>query len=256
MLGRGPRVVVLLAVVVLWCRSCCGRGTRGLVCRHREPSAVKKAHGGVNMLEGVATWKLDIGSHACTCKVWHQKTFAALWGDGCRSIWEEEDYSSSTELESSSNSVASNAGSRETAAEKGSKKADFGIQNDGKKARIANKQLQVAVRKIAKSCSEIHKHITVMETRISMLESDVGTVIQQSARHKSQLTDLQWKIEDFENRQQRNNSQILGNKEGVEDQDTRVYITKLFRGAFPELESWDWEREIQRAHRYPLNLKK
>ncbi|KAJ1195496.1 hypothetical protein NDU88_004776 [Pleurodeles waltl] len=74
--------------------------------------------------------------------------------------------------------------------------------------------------------------------------------------HDTQLIDIQWKIEDFENRQRRNNLRILGVQEGIEGQDARVYIIRLFKAAFPEQAGWDWEKEIQRAHRFPLYLKK
>ncbi|KAJ1108374.1 hypothetical protein NDU88_005750 [Pleurodeles waltl] len=68
--------------------------------------------------------------------------------------------------------------------------------------------------------------------------------------HDTQLVDIQWKIEDFENRQRHNNLRILGIEEGIEGQDARVYIIRLFKAAFPEQSGWDWEKEIQRAHRF------
>ncbi|KAJ1089508.1 hypothetical protein NDU88_002659 [Pleurodeles waltl] len=79
------------------------------------------------------------------------------------------------------------------------------IQGDNKKAREDSKQLQVAVSKIPKSCLEI----ATLETRTSVLEAELGTVVQQSTMHESQLTDIQWKLEDFENWQRRNNLRIL-----------------------------------------------
>ncbi|KAJ1118917.1 hypothetical protein NDU88_007104 [Pleurodeles waltl] len=84
------------------------------------------------------------------------------------------------------------------------------IQGDNKKARVATKQLQVAVSKIAKTCSEIGERIATIETRASVLEVELGTVAQQSAMHETQLTDIQWKIEDLENWQRHNSLCILG----------------------------------------------
>ncbi|KAJ1131583.1 hypothetical protein NDU88_009918 [Pleurodeles waltl] len=119
-------------------------------------------------------------------------------------------------------------------------------QGDNKKARVATKQLQVAVSKIAKSCSEIRERIAMIETRASVLEAELGTVTQQSAMHVTQFTDIQWKIEDFENRLQ----------EGTEGEDPRAFIVRIFKTAFLDLAGRDWEKEMQRAHRFPLYLKK
>ncbi|KAJ1100628.1 hypothetical protein NDU88_005709 [Pleurodeles waltl] len=90
------------------------------------------------------------------------------------------------------------------------------IQGDSKKARAANKQLQVAVSKIAKTCSEIGEWIAMIESQANVLETELGTVAHQAAMHDTQLPDIQWKIEDFENRQRRNNLRILGTQEGAE----------------------------------------
>ncbi|KAJ1124243.1 hypothetical protein NDU88_002704 [Pleurodeles waltl] len=106
------------------------------------------------------------------------------------------------------------------------------------------------------STKQIVEHIATIETRNSVLEAELGTVAQQSTRHESQLTDMQWKMEDFENQQLRNNLHILGIQEGAECQYARTFIIKVFKTAFPELISWDLEKEIQRAHRFPMHLKK
>ncbi|KAJ1216105.1 hypothetical protein NDU88_003711 [Pleurodeles waltl] len=95
------------------------------------------------------------------------------------------------------------------------------MQGDSKKARLATKQLQVAVSKIAKSCLEIGERIATIEARANVPETDLGAVAQQAAMHDTQLSDIQWKIEDFENRQRRNNLLILGIQEGIEGQDAR-----------------------------------
>ncbi|KAJ1140897.1 hypothetical protein NDU88_007234 [Pleurodeles waltl] len=57
-------------------------------------------------------------------------------------------------------------------------------QGDNKKARVASKQLQVAVSKIAKSCSEIGERIATIETCTSVLEAELGTAAQQSTMHE------------------------------------------------------------------------
>ncbi|KAJ1116732.1 hypothetical protein NDU88_004938 [Pleurodeles waltl] len=73
--------------------------------------------------------------------------------------------------------------------------------------------------------------------------------------HESQLSDIQWKVEDFENRQRRNNLRLMGIQEGVEGQDSRAFIIRLLKAALPEQTGWDWEKEIQRAHQFPLRLR-
>ncbi|KAJ1113766.1 hypothetical protein NDU88_002008 [Pleurodeles waltl] len=47
-------------------------------------------------------------------------------------------------------------------------------QGDNKKARVASKQLQVAVSKIAKPCSEIGDRIATIESHTSVLETELG----------------------------------------------------------------------------------
>ncbi|KAJ1198901.1 hypothetical protein NDU88_002739 [Pleurodeles waltl] len=74
-------------------------------------------------------------------------------------------------------------------------------QGDSKKARVTTKQLQVAVSKIEKTCSEIGERIVTIESQANALETELGALAQQGAMHDTQLTDIQRKIEDFENRQ-------------------------------------------------------
>ncbi|KAJ1182397.1 hypothetical protein NDU88_007587 [Pleurodeles waltl] len=112
-------------------------------------------------------------------------------------------------------------------------------QRDSKKARVATKQLQVAVSKVAKTCSEIGERIAAIECRADALESDLGVVSKQAAMHESQLSDIQWKVEDFENRQRRNNLRLIGIQEGVEGQDSRAFIIRLLKAALPEQTGWD-----------------
>ncbi|KAJ1149635.1 hypothetical protein NDU88_002442 [Pleurodeles waltl] len=84
-----------------------------------------------------------------------------------------------------------------------------------------------------------------MEERIVAVEEDVDTLKEQSATRDDQLTDVMWKLEDFENRPRRNNLRFLGIPEGREGSNKRLYMVNLLRGAFPELGSWDWENELQ-----------
>ncbi|KAJ1216357.1 hypothetical protein NDU88_003960 [Pleurodeles waltl] len=111
-------------------------------------------------------------------------------------------------------------------------------QRDSKKARVATKQLQVAVSKVAKTCSEIGEQIAAIECRADVLESDLGAVTKQAAMHETQLSDIQWKVEDFENRQRRNNLRLIGIQEdqqlgrwGIESQLWRFFITPLDGGS-------------------------
>ncbi|KAJ1143149.1 hypothetical protein NDU88_009460 [Pleurodeles waltl] len=122
---------------------------------------------------------------------------------------------------------------------------------ESRRARIATKRLQGKVRKVAKSCTEIEAKLCSMEERIVAVEEDVDTVKEQSATRDEQLTDVMWKLEDFENRQRRNNLRFLGIPEGLEGSNIRTYMVNLLRGAFPELGDRDWENELQRVHRFP-----
>ncbi|KAJ1161898.1 hypothetical protein NDU88_002378 [Pleurodeles waltl] len=118
---------------------------------------------------------------------------------------------------------------------------------ESRRARVATKRLQGAVRKVAKSCTEIEAKLGTMDERIVAVEEDVDTLKQQNATQEGQLTDIMWKLEDFENRQRRNNLRFLGIKEGLEGNDIRTYMIKILQGAFPELNHWDWDNEIQRV---------
>ncbi|KAJ1155641.1 hypothetical protein NDU88_008370 [Pleurodeles waltl] len=77
-----------------------------------------------------------------------------------------------------------------------------------------------------------------METRTDRLEMEVQTVVKQAAVQELQFPDIQWKLEEAENRQCCNNLQILGFKEVLEGQDTRAYIVSLFKKAFLDLVGW------------------
>ncbi|KAJ1194511.1 hypothetical protein NDU88_003799 [Pleurodeles waltl] len=121
-------------------------------------------------------------------------------------------------------------------------------QKESRKAKIANRQLQSSIKKVVKSCQDISTRIASMETRTEALETEVKATAAQTATQGQQISDIQWKLEDAENRQRRNNLRILGIAEGLEGQDTRSYIVSLFKKAFPDLPEWNWETEIKRAH--------
>ncbi|KAJ1144384.1 hypothetical protein NDU88_010683 [Pleurodeles waltl] len=93
-----------------------------------------------------------------------------------------------------------------------------------------------------------------VETRISQLEDDVGSQKLTRDTMEKQLEDTQWKLTDLEDRLRRNNLRVLGIPEGVEGSDPRGFVVALFKEAFPDLNQWEWEREIQRAHRFPFNM--
>ncbi|KAJ1143521.1 hypothetical protein NDU88_009829 [Pleurodeles waltl] len=87
---------------------------------------------------------------------------------------------------------------------------------ESRRARIATKRLQGSVRKVVKSCTEIEAKLGSMEERIVAVEEEVDTLKEQSAVRNEQLTDVMWKMEDFENRRRRNNLRFLGIPEGLE----------------------------------------
>lgn len=60
---------------------------------------------------------------------------------------------------------------------------------------------------------------------------------------------------DLENRSRRNNLRILGIPEGLEGGDVLRFIIEMFSEAFPELQHWKWEIELQRVHRFPFQLR-
>ncbi|KAJ1204817.1 hypothetical protein NDU88_000255 [Pleurodeles waltl] len=129
-------------------------------------------------------------------------------------------------------------------------------QRESRKLKSANRQLQLSIKKVVKSCQDIGARIASMETRTEELETEVRAATAQTTTQGQQILDIQWKLEDAENRQRRNNLRILGIAEDLEGQDTKAYIVSLFENAFPDLTGWDWEKEIQRAHHFPLMKKK
>ncbi|KAJ1153263.1 hypothetical protein NDU88_006024 [Pleurodeles waltl] len=129
-------------------------------------------------------------------------------------------------------------------------------QKESRKVKLANRQLKLSIKKVVKSCQDIGTRIASMETRTEELETEVRATTAQTVTQGQQISDIQWKLEDAENRQRRNNLRVLGIAESLEGQDTRAYVVSLFKKAFPDLLEWNWEMESQRAHRFPLMRKK
>ncbi|KAJ1119474.1 hypothetical protein NDU88_007659 [Pleurodeles waltl] len=103
---------------------------------------------------------------------------------------------------------------------------------ENRRARVATKHLQGTVCKVAKSCTEIEAKLGSMDERIAAFEEDANALKQQCVTQDAQLTDIMWKLEDYENRQRRNNLCFLGIDEGLEGSDIRAYMIKLLRGGF------------------------
>ncbi|KAJ1090669.1 hypothetical protein NDU88_003798 [Pleurodeles waltl] len=72
---------------------------------------------------------------------------------------------------------------------------------ESRRAQVAAKQLQVTVRKIAKPCSEMEEKLNTVESRTSVVEGELVALREHVDTHGGQLTDVMWKMEDFENRQ-------------------------------------------------------
>ncbi|KAJ1138676.1 hypothetical protein NDU88_005057 [Pleurodeles waltl] len=118
-------------------------------------------------------------------------------------------------------------------------------QRESRKMKAANRQLQLSIKKVGKSCQDIGARIATMETRSEELEIEVKAATAQTTTQGQQISDIQWKLEDAENRHRRNHLRILGMAEDLEGQDTRAYIALLFKKSFPHLIGWDWERRFR-----------
>ncbi|KAJ1084952.1 hypothetical protein NDU88_005090 [Pleurodeles waltl] len=116
-------------------------------------------------------------------------------------------------------------------------------QRESRKMKAASRQLQLSIKKVVKSCQDIGVRIATMESRTEELEIEVKAATAQTTTQGQQISDIQWKLEDAENRQQRNNLRILGIAEDLEGQDTRAYIASLFKKAFPDLNGLAWQLE-------------
>ncbi|KAJ1188883.1 hypothetical protein NDU88_005639 [Pleurodeles waltl] len=118
---------------------------------------------------------------------------------------------------------------------------------------MACRKMQIQIRRVAKTCSEFTTRMEEAETRISRLEDEAGA--RQSSREmvEKQLEDTQWKLTDLEDRMRRNNLRVLGVPEGLEGSDIHSFMVALLKEAFPDLHQWDWDKEVQRAHRFPFS---
>ncbi|KAJ1114644.1 hypothetical protein NDU88_002879 [Pleurodeles waltl] len=97
-------------------------------------------------------------------------------------------------------------------------------QRESRKMKAANRQLQLSIKKVGKYCQDIGVRIATMETRTEELETEVRAATVQTTTQGQQMSDIQWKLEDAENRQRRHNLRILGIAEDLEGQDTRAFI--------------------------------
>ncbi|KAJ1156037.1 hypothetical protein NDU88_008762 [Pleurodeles waltl] len=113
--------------------------------------------------------------------------------------------------------------------------------------------MQTQIRRVAKTCSEFTARMEEAETHISRLEDDVGSQKMTWEAMEKQHEDTQWKLTDLEDRLRRNNRPVLDMSEGAEGSDPHGFMVALFKEAFPDLHQWDWDSEIQRAHRFPFN---
>lgn len=76
---------------------------------------------------------------------------------------------------------------------------------DSKRAQNVARKMQGAVRKIGRTCSNICDWMSEVETRTATLEEDIAGSKGVVEAHEAQLVDIQWKLEESENRQRRNN---------------------------------------------------
>ncbi|KAJ1155973.1 hypothetical protein NDU88_008698 [Pleurodeles waltl] len=71
-------------------------------------------------------------------------------------------------------------------------------QKESRKAKLANRQLQLSIKKVVKSCQDIGTRIASMETRTEELESEVRATTAQTATQGQQISNIQWKLEEAE----------------------------------------------------------
>lgn len=127
---------------------------------------------------------------------------------------------------------------------------------DSQAAKSAAKKVQGGLRRLNKTCTDISDRVTMIEGCTEYLETEVTAVKKQSEANTACLGDIMTKMEEQENRQRRNNLRLLGIPEGKEGEDPRRFIVKLLQDSFPDHPTWDWDREVQRAHRFPFNLRR
>ncbi|KAJ1214632.1 hypothetical protein NDU88_002250 [Pleurodeles waltl] len=69
-------------------------------------------------------------------------------------------------------------------------------QWESSKMKAANRQLQLSIKKVGKSCQDIGARIATMETRTEELEIEVKAATAQTTTQGQQISDIQWKLED------------------------------------------------------------
>ncbi|XP_078533690.1 uncharacterized protein LOC144819833 [Lissotriton helveticus] len=126
---------------------------------------------------------------------------------------------------------------------------------DGRRAQQALHKVQGVVRKLSKSVAASNARMTDMEDRIVVNEAEATAVKEQVDAHDAELKDVRWKLEEMENRMRRNNLRVLGVPEKIEGENVRMFVIQLFKDTLPELSTWNWELEVQRAHRTPFTLR-
>ncbi|XP_078509799.1 olfactory receptor 6N2-like [Lissotriton helveticus] len=94
-------------------------------------------------------------------------------------------------------------------------------RGESRRARRDTKKIQASLRKLNRKYEEVEERVTQVEERTGRMEDEV-TDWQAFKNEQGKIVgDLQWKIEDFENRQRRNNVRLLGLEEVLEGQDPR-----------------------------------
>ncbi|KAJ1133229.1 hypothetical protein NDU88_011526 [Pleurodeles waltl] len=126
-------------------------------------------------------------------------------------------------------------------------------KSESRRTQLACRKMQIQIRRVANTCSEFTTRMEEVETRISHPEDEAGSHQVTREAMEKQLEDTQWKLTDLEDRLRRNNLRVLGVPKGLEGADTHGFMVALFKEAFPDLHQWDWDREIQRAHRFPFS---
>ncbi|XP_078497125.1 uncharacterized protein LOC144753242 [Lissotriton helveticus] len=119
-----------------------------------------------------------------------------------------------------------------------------------------NVRLQTSIFDLTSILKGVTQEITELQQRTVVVEEETQRIGTTVGRHDAELTQLQGKVEDLENRQRRSNLKIYRIPEGLEGSDPRAFLVKLLPRAFPDLSDWDWDSQIQRAHRLPLGLKR
>ncbi|KAJ1164737.1 hypothetical protein NDU88_005171 [Pleurodeles waltl] len=118
---------------------------------------------------------------------------------------------------------------------------------ESRRAWLVTKHLQGALKKVSTTCTKIGEKLNAIEERTSAVEANMGALQGEVETHTGQLSDIKWKMEDFENRQRQNNRQFTGIKKEVEGSNRRAFMIDLLKGAFPDLATLDWESEVQRV---------